>query len=146
MTSRKHIASQTVHATCIAVGSQAILLLGESGSGKSDLALRLIDRGASLVSDDQVVLHKKNNTIVASPPANIKGLLEVRGVGIVKLANRSSAVVRMAVELTEKADVERFPEPEFYDCMGLRIPKLCLYPFEATSAIKVEMALKACVN
>ena len=70
-----------VHATCVAIGDRAVLLCGPSGSGKSDLALRLIDGGAQLVADDQVVLRAEGGRIVARAPEALAGRMEVRGIG-----------------------------------------------------------------
>jgi serine kinase of HPr protein (carbohydrate metabolism regulator) len=131
-----------IYATCVAIASQGVLLLGKSGAGKSDLALRLIDRGASLVSDDQVCLQKKGNMIIANAPAAIKGLLEIRGIGILKFSRKSNIALQFVVELVERKNVERLPEPEFYQCLGIEIPKIKLYAFDASAAIKIETALK----
>lgn len=80
-----------IHATAIAIDEQGILLRGPSGSGKSDLALRLIEQGARLVSDDRVELIKKGNEMIAFAPATIKDLFEVRHLGILKLQSLESA-------------------------------------------------------
>lgn len=140
---RKNLGSGTVHATCVAVHSRGVLLFGESGSGKSDLALRLIDRGAILVSDDQVKLEATANTIVASAPDNIKGLLEVRGVGILKFPQQDNVIISLAVLLTDRKSVERLPEKEYYECLGKKIPQIRLHAFDGSSAIKIEAALRA---
>mgnify|MGYP006207984755 CR=1 FL=1 len=76
------LSSETVHTSCIAIGGRAVLIGGRSGRGKSDLALRLIDRGASLVSDDYTVVHRRDGRPVASAPDTIAGKIEVRGVGL----------------------------------------------------------------
>ena len=97
-----------VHGTCVAIDGRGVLLLGASGSGKSDLALRLIDRGAVLVSDDQTELSTAHDLLFASAPATIAGLIEVRGIGIVTLPFVAQAPVALAVRLGEP--VERMPE------------------------------------
>ncbi len=81
------IVSETllVHATAVAIEGEAVLLRGPSGSGKSDLALRLIDGGAQLVADDQTLLRRAGGRVLASAPPAIAGLLEVRGVGVVRV-------------------------------------------------------------
>ena len=89
--SRSGIAAVNIHASCVAIGGKAVLLLGASASGKSDLALRLIDGGAVLVADDRTILRVKNGGLNASAPPSIRGLLEIRAVGIVKLPVRASA-------------------------------------------------------
>jgi len=132
-----------LHATCIAVKSSGILILGDSGMGKSDLALRLIDRGARLVADDQVELLKKGRSIIASPPRNIAGLLEVRGVGIFKVRAKARIPLLLAVQLVKQEWIERLPDPEPYECLGVRIAQLRISAFESSAAIKVEMAVSA---
>jgi HPr kinase/phosphorylase len=92
-----------IHATCVAIGSRGVLLLGPSGAGKSDLALRLIDQGAKesvrLVADDRTVLFVAKGVLHAKAPASIKGLIEIRGVGIVKLPVRASVKIALVVRL-----------------------------------------------
>jgi serine kinase of HPr protein (carbohydrate metabolism regulator) len=82
MTSAK---PSTIHATCVAIGGQGVLIMGPSGIGKSDLALRLIDRGATLVSDDYTEIELVEGALTGRPPATIAGKIEVRGVGIVTM-------------------------------------------------------------
>jgi len=127
----------TVHATCICFEGKGILLLGESGSGKSDLALRLIDKGCKLVADDQVILHKENNAIIANSPLNIKGLLEVRGVGIVTMPIEQNIAINLAVVLQKDRNIERLPEPKYYEILGINISQIDIYPFDISAAIKV---------
>ena len=84
-----------VHGTCVAVAGVGVLLRGPPGSGKSDLALRLIDRGAELVADDRVTLRREDDGIVASAPASLAGLIEVRGVGVARVP----AIARARVQI-----------------------------------------------
>jgi len=133
--------TKQIHASCIAIGNKGVLLLGETGAGKSDLALRLIDRGAVLVADDQVKLTPKGKTIIATAPLRIQKLLEVRGIGIFKLKVKKSIKVELVVQLVEQEWIERLPYPEPYECLGKYIPQLRLCAFEASAAIKIEMAL-----
>jgi hypothetical protein len=88
-----------IHATCVAIGAQGVLLLGASGAGKSDLALRLIDDGALLVADDRTLLAVKSGVLTASAPAAIRGLMEIRGVGIVKLPVRAAVSIALVAKL-----------------------------------------------
>src|SRR5450432_1436979 len=88
-----------IHASCVALGSKGVLLLGPSGCGKSDLALRLIDGGAKLVADDRTILFVKDGALHGRAPAPIKGLLEIRGLGIVKLPVRVAVRIALVVEL-----------------------------------------------
>src|SRR3954462_6380174 len=97
-----------IHASCVAIGSRGVLLLGASGAGKSDVALRLIDQGARLVADDRTILFVSGNALRAKAPASIKGLLEIRGVGIVELPVRPTAKIALVVRLG-KEDT-RLPE------------------------------------
>ncbi len=115
--------------------------MGESGAGKSDLALRLIDRGAQLVADDQVELARRDEGIIASPPDPIAGLIEVRGVGIFQMQPVTAIPVLLVVQLVKREWIERLPHPEPYDCLGEQIPQLRLSAFEHSAAIKVEMAI-----
>ena len=128
-----------VHATAVARGGQAVLLFGPPGSGKSDLALRLIDRGWTLVADDQVELVEHEGRLLASPPPTIAGRIEVRGVGIVRRPYTSGVAVALALDLA--APPERLPEPAFRDVAGVAIPCLALAPFDASAPLKVEAAL-----
>jgi hypothetical protein len=101
-----------IHASCVALGAQGVLLLGSSGAGKSDLALRLIDGGAKLVADDRTLLFARGGALHAKAPASIKGLMEIRGVGIVKLPVRASVRIALVVRLGRE---------------GARLPALRLY-------------------
>lgn len=85
------LSSENLHASCVAAEGHAVLITGRSGSGKSDLALRLIDRGFTLVSDDRTILRKQDGRLIASAPDTIKGKIEVRGVGILEMETVASA-------------------------------------------------------
>lgn len=137
-----------IYATCISIKKAGILLLGKSGMGKSDLALRLIEnKGAVLVADDRTDICLKDGTIYAYAPDNIKGLLEVRGVGIVKIPYIEDIPVKMAVELVDSAEkVERMPEAEFFKFKGCRIPLIKLCAFEVSAADKIVIKLKAVLD
>ena len=140
--------SVNIHASCVRFGRQGVLLLGKSGAGKSDLALRLIARGARLVSDDRCVLCVVNGRLVAQPPPAIAGLLEVRGVGIVKMPHAAGAAIELVADLS--ARVERLPEPARYappKPLALRQsaqPKLiALNAFETSTPDKIALLLGA---
>lgn len=130
-----------VHATSVALGGQGLLLLGPSGSGKSDLALRLIDGGAVLISDDQVDIAHEDGRLVASPPPPIAGLIEARGIGLLRLPYRTKVPLVLAVELVAKALIERLPDPAAWTCDGGQLPLLRLAPFEASTPAKLRLAL-----
>ncbi len=142
-----------VHATCVALRMgrpwRAVLLRGPSGAGKSDLALRLIDRGARLVADDQTALTRRGRTVTASAPARIAGLIEARGIGIVKLARSQLTVrapVRLLVDLTSAERIERLPEPASEALLGIALPVIALAQCEASAAMKLRLALALNVN
>ena len=132
--------TETVHATCIAIGGRGILLRGRSGSGKSDLALRLIDRGARLVSDDYTILAESGGRIRAAAPATIAGKLEIRGIGIVAMAADEDVPVCLVAELDEAP--ERLPEAaKELPLLGTRVPAIALAALEASAPLKLEQAL-----
>jgi HPr kinase/phosphorylase len=132
-----------VHATAIAIESAAILLRGPPGAGKSDLALRLIDDGARLVADDQAELRRADDQILVSAPASITGLIEVRGIGILRLPPVETATLVLLVDLVSSGEVERLPESRFEEILGLSVPLIALAPFEASAAAKVRFACRA---
>jgi serine kinase of HPr protein (carbohydrate metabolism regulator) len=117
-----------------------VLIVGPSGSGKSDLVLRLLDRGADLVSDDYSELRADAGRLLASPPARIAGKLEVRGVGIVEVPFTREAPVALLVDLDRSE--ERLPEPDPALVAGVSIPAIGLSALEASAPLKLEMALE----
>jgi len=133
-----------IHATCLDLAGVGVILRGEPGAGKSDLALRLIDRGARLVADDQVYLQARDNVLYAFAPQILKGRLEVRGVGIIDLPYRSVAAVGCLVDLVSHHDLERMPEPVELELAGVGIPCHRLDPFEMSAAQKVAAIARLC--
>lgn len=131
-----------VHATCVVKNGAGLLLRGTSASGKSDLALRLIDRGFSLVADDRVVLAVKDGTLWASPPSNLAGCLEIRGLGIWQLAHESEARLFMVADLVDGSQVVRLPEFAQITLEGVRLAHMTVAPFEASAPIKLAWALE----
>jgi len=130
-----------IHGTCVELYGLGVLLRGPSGSGKSDLALRLIDDGAHLVADDQVVLTTKAGRIQAAAPTQIAGRIEVRGIGIVDVATIEAVQIVLIVNLVAPADIPRMPIP--HECLlaGISLPTIALAPFEASAAVKVRLAV-----
>jgi len=131
-----------VHATAVALGGEAVLLCGPSGSGKSDLALRLVDEGARLVADDQTRLVRRDQELWASAPGAIRDLLEVRGLGLVRLPAVDQARVALVVELVPGAAIERHPEPDAAALLGLSVPRLQLDATTASAPAKIRTALR----
>ena len=119
-----------------------ILLRGPSGSGKSDLALRLIDGGARLVADDQTELRRTATGVVASAPPTIAGLIEIRGLGLLPCPAVASAPLRLVVDLVAPEQVERLPEPRLCRYLDCAIPLISLAPFEASAPAKLRFALR----
>ena len=130
---------QLVHASCVASRGRAVLLAGRPGAGKSDLALRLIDRGAALVSDDYTELRRVGGTLLAQAPATIAGRIEVRGVGIVELEPAADVPVCLWADLDSPP--ERLPEAATVRLAGLEIPRVALAALEPSAPLKLEQAL-----
>jgi HPr kinase/phosphorylase len=127
-----------VHATCVAIGEVGVLLRGPSGSGKSDLALRLIDGGARLVADDQVVLSEEAGALLASAPVILRGKIEVRGCGIFDIPYEENTAIRLVIDLVQREDVPRLPEPACCDIAGWSLPLYRLHAFDASCATKIR--------
>lgn len=132
-----------IHGSCVSIGSRGVLLIGPSGSGKSDLALRLMSKGAMLVADDQVILHAEQGHLVANVDDTIRGLLEVRGVGLVRYPIASNIPVALAVQLVERDAIEHIPMPAHYTQLGVSVPQISLYGYDASTPEKVYAALHA---
>ena len=131
----------TQHGTTVAIGDIGVMLRGPSGSGKSDLALRLIDAGAKLVADDRTALSVADSRLIASPPEPLKGKLEVRGLGIVEVAYQDDVALGLVVDLTPLDEIERMPEPASFDHGGVSVPRIQLCAFEASVQAKLRLAL-----
>jgi serine kinase of HPr protein (carbohydrate metabolism regulator) len=135
-----------IHATCVALPEGGVLLRGASGAGKSDLALRLIDGGARLVADDRTELARAGDRLIARAPETIAGLIEARGVGILRLPPDRLApevAVVLIVDLVGAASVERLPEATREDLLGVSLRRVALAPFEASTPAKIRLALSA---
>lgn len=134
---------EQIHASCVSLDDVGLLIRGTPGSGKSDLAARLIDGGGELVADDRVDLTCRDGTILAAAPETIAGLLEIRGVGILRMPHRASARIGLVIDLVDRGQIERVPEAAVHDYMGIAVPLLRLWPFEPSAAAKVRFAVKA---
>jgi HPr kinase/phosphorylase len=150
----------TIHASCVAFGARGLLLLGPSGSGKSDLALRAVmQEGARLVADDRVRLIRRGAGLTAAAPAEaaaagLDGAIEAYGLGILRLPparRRARVQLCLAVALVPPGEVERLPgdwqgtgdmaESEGFEALGVSLPLLRLAPFEVSAALKLRLAL-----
>jgi HPr kinase/phosphorylase len=136
-------AAELVRGSCVAIDGAGVLLQGPSGAGKSDLALRLIDGGALLVADDYTLVRRDGERILAAPPPAIAGLLEVRGVGIVRLPVYPAATpIALVVALTDRRDVPRLPADETTPLLGAALPLIHIAPFDTSATIKVRLAVR----
>jgi serine kinase of HPr protein (carbohydrate metabolism regulator) len=134
------LSSETLHASTVACEGRAVLIVGPSGSGKSDLTLRLLDRGFALVSDDQTIVRREGQQLIASPPDTLAGKLEIRGIGIVETAHVRDVPVALIVELT--SDIQRLPDDSRErPLLGLGVPLVSIDAMAASAASKVALAL-----
>ena len=134
------LSTESVHATTIALNGRAVMISGPSGSGKSDLALRLMDRGFKLVSDDQTLVRREGERLIASAPANIAGKIEVRGIGILDVDTVSDVPVALLVELT--SDIQRMPDDaRERPILDVPLPIVSIDAMTASAAAKVALAL-----
>jgi len=132
---------ETLHVSSVAIDGRAVLIEGESGAGKSDLALRLIDRGAMLISDDYTLLQRAGGELIASPPDTIAGKIEVRGLGLLPMPHVDKVPVALLVHLTDSP--QRMPlADEVRRIAGIDIREVAIDPQSASAAIKVELALR----
>jgi serine kinase of HPr protein (carbohydrate metabolism regulator) len=134
------ISAETVHASTVALGGRAVLITGPSGSGKSDLTLRLLDRGFTLVSDDQTIVKKDGSRLIASAPPTIAGKLEIRGIGIVEMERSENVPVALIVELT--GEIQRLPDDNRErPILGVKVPLITIDAMTASAPSKVAIAL-----
>jgi serine kinase of HPr protein (carbohydrate metabolism regulator) len=126
----------------VLIDGAGVLLHGASGAGKSDLALRLIDRGAALVSDDYTLVRRIGDRLVATAPPTIAGRIEVRGIGVIDMPHVVEAHVRLLIALDEP--VPRMPDaaPAERWIAGVALPVIALPALEPSAPIKVELALR----
>jgi serine kinase of HPr protein (carbohydrate metabolism regulator) len=138
--STSRLSTENLHASSVAMEGRAVLITGPSGTGKSDLALRLLDRGFALVSDDRTIIRKEGERLIASAPLTIKGKLEIRGVGIVDMDTVSDVPVALVVELT--SDIQRLPDDgQARLIMGASVPVISVDAMTASAPSKVAVAL-----
>lgn len=141
-----------LHGTCVTIKGHGVLLIGPSGSGKSDCALRLLDAGAMLVSDDRVILTKDadRNQLIANAPDTIKDMLEVRGIGILKWQSVDEAPLRLIVEACNGADEVRMPDQSsdgsFATFAEIKVPKFQFDLRHAAAPAKIRVALDVAIG
>src|SRR5689334_22585129 len=134
------LSAETVHASTVASEGRAVLITGPSGSGKSDLTLRLLDRGFMLVSDDQTIVKRHGDQLIASAPPSIAGKLEIRGIGIVEMQTVSDAPVALIVELT--SEIQRLPDDgRERALLGVALPLIGIDATTASAPSKVAIGL-----
>lgn len=144
----------TLHASCVALGDDGILILGAPGSGKSDLVLQLLDRPGygtgtelirgRLVSDDQTVIERRGTALFATSPQPLAGLLEIRGQGIVRVDHLPEARLTLVVRLMPAAEIERLPEPaQVNRIAGLALPEIAIDPSKVTAVARIRAVLTA---
>jgi serine kinase of HPr protein (carbohydrate metabolism regulator) len=134
------ISAETVHASTVALEGRAVLITGPSGSGKSDLTLRLLDRGFTLVSDDQTIVKREGDRLIASAPPNIAGKLEIRGIGIVEMDRVEQVPVALLVELT--SEIQRLPDDSRErPILGIPLPLITIDAMTASAPSKVALGL-----
>lgn len=135
------LSAETLHASTVAAEGRAVLITGPSGSGKSDLALRLLDGGFTLVSDDQTIVKRDGDRLLASPPPTIAGKLEIRGIGIVDMDNLTDVPVALIVELTS-SEIQRMPDDSRErPILGVKLPLIAIDAMTASAPSKVALAL-----
>lgn len=135
-----------LHATAVAIEGRALLLRGPAGSGKSDLALRLVDGGARLIGDDRVRIERRGAALWALTPPDIPAALrhkiEIRGIGIAGLPGLAEAPLILAVDLVPGQAPERLPAAQNCHYLGVALPLIQLDPFAASAAAKLRLAVK----
>lgn len=134
---------QMVHGTAVRLGQAGLLLRGPSGSGKSDLALRLIESGARLIADDQVAVACERGELWLQAPPSIAGMIEVRGLGILRLPRAPRTALHLVCDLVPREQVERLPERGRCELCGVAVPQVALCAFDASTPAKLRFALRA---
>ena len=135
------LSSETIHANAVAIDGQGILIIGQSGSGKSDLSLRLIDRGAQLVGDDHCHIVRRDGIIYANAPERLRGKIEIRGIGICDIPFIPEAPLALLIRLNINYD--RYPMDNGTETIvGVTLPVIRINAYEASAPIKVEWALR----
>ena len=140
--------SLRIDGVAVAIDSQAVILRGPSGSGRSDLALRLMDEGAQLISDEQVELHREGERLLvgipAAMPAELRGVIEARGVGLVAVPHVDRFMpLAWVIDMASAAEIERMPAAETAEYLGVAAPLLKLDPFAVSATAKLRLAVRS---
>ncbi len=133
---------ETIWGNVVSIDGRGVLLRGPSGIGKSDLALRLIDAGASLVADDRVEIAREGDSLIARAPEALSGRMEVRGIGIVSVQAVQRVSLVLVIDLVPLEQVPRMPDPGRWTHLGISMPVISLYALEASAAAKVRLAVR----
>ena len=135
---------ETVHGSAVALGSHGVLLLGDSGSGKSSLAARLIDtQNARLIADDRVQLTAQDDRLLLAPDARLAGLLELRGLGLLRLPYVTHQALALVVRLVAAEQVPRLPEAAYFTQVDISVPQLALHAHHAATPLTILHAVTA---
>jgi serine kinase of HPr protein (carbohydrate metabolism regulator) len=139
---------ETIHGSAVLVGERAILIRGAPGAGKSTLVLELLSadpHGTRLVADDRVIVAPANGRLVADVPGEIAGLIEIRGVGLVRRPHVAPVVIRLVVDLMAAEACRRLPEARDMqvELEGIDLPRLALPIGIGDGAARVCAALTA---
>lgn len=132
--------TKRVHSTSVVIEDAGVMITGKSGFGKSDLALRLIDSGATLISDDITICEKIGKSIFLFPPNETKGLLEVREIGIMTVPYIENIKLTLLVELVEK-EIDRLPKQTFTKLMNTKIQKIKIKGKNSSSVAKIKLKI-----
>ena len=134
------VSSETVHGACVSINGRAVLIEGRSGDGRTDLALRLIDRGATLVADAQVICQRHDGGLLASPPGHVAGRIEIRGIGSVEMPHADRVPVDLLIAISDSPGsfAEETPRRRI---AGVEVPVVPIAALEPSAPIKVELAL-----
>jgi HPr kinase/phosphorylase len=147
--------SQTIHATTVSLNGLGVLLRGEPGSGKSSLALQLMEQpgtgladtvlAARIVADDQTVLTLQNGKLQATAPDALKGLLELRGLGLLPVTAQQDVAIVLVVDLKPAATIERLPDKAalYTDLMGVTLPRIDIDASHPSAAALLRTAFVA---
>ncbi|MBX7146631.1 MAG: HPr kinase/phosphatase C-terminal domain-containing protein [Alphaproteobacteria bacterium] len=136
----------TVSGTAVALHHVGVLFRGPAGSGKSDLALRLIDQGAKLIADDLVQISRQNQDLYVTYPEmgdpKLKGCIEIRGIGIVSMNFQEKISLNLILDLTERDLIVRLPQITYDVFFNISVPKIFFDPFASSAISKIHWAIK----